>query len=176
MAGLAVGSVASVAAVSSAVAVVSNAFTYSPVQYGYYPISALGMSPDSNDSADAYFTSYNDGTIISNGATCFNTGLNLPNGAVVRRLVVWYSSDGGAGEEPNVRLRRYALSDGSHQDIVPTTDLTDNSDARVAIAFNVSSNAIINNATHAYGLGVCLDDGGRFFEARVDYTFTSAGD
>jgi hypothetical protein len=171
--------VASVAAVTSAIAVVSNAFRYSPAQFGYYSISALNLGPRDFQSATNYTIDFTEGSLatIGGGTACFSTGVNLPNGAVVRRLVVWFASSDAVVNGPTVRLNRYALSNGAIQSLVAPSQLVSDTGDRLAAAFNVSSSfATVNNATHAYGLGVCLNTGDGFYQARIDYTYTSAGD
>jgi hypothetical protein len=105
----------------------------------------------------------------------FNTGVNLPHGATMTRLSVWYTS--GGNSNPLVQLLRHALANGSFNLIV-SGSIVDDSGARKQKNFAIADTPVAkaNNAQYAYGLGVCLGSDTKFHGARLTYTYTHAGD
>jgi hypothetical protein len=132
----------------------------------------MAMAPDGDSSANDYFI---DCRLSTGNIRCFNTGVNLPHGATMTRLSVWYSS--GGNSNPLVQLLRHTLADGSFNLIV-SGSIVDVSGTRKQKNFAIADTPVAkaNNAQYAYGLGVCLGSDTKFHGARLTYTYTHAGD
>src|SRR3954467_7184372 len=79
---------------SIAQAVTDTIFKYTNPKNGYYSIHPMAMAPDGTFTAGAYINSYNSGTVTGSG--CFGTGVNLPQGATMTGLTVWFRSNSGS--------------------------------------------------------------------------------
>ena len=158
---------------STAQAITSNTFTYSALKAGYYSIDPMALAPRTDQSANAYTITLAPVSLTSSGG-CFNTGVNLPQGAKVTSVAVWYSS--GAASDVDIRLFRNKLADGSSALLVDRLIL-DNANTRKVVVTAVNpSLAIIGNNAFSYGFIVCLSGGDAFYAARINYTFQNAGD
>ena len=169
LAGAAVASVLS----GAALAVTSPNFTYSAPQNGFFSISPLHMAPDSDEAAADFFISYS-GILTSDGGFCYQTGVNLPNGATLTTVSTWFES--GAGSNIQIFLFRYNLVTGTTTELTGFTPNDDTGIRRVTTQTVESANALVNNVQNAYAYAVCLGDSTEFFGARINYKYTSAGD
>lgn len=149
-------------------AITETVFNYSTTQKGYFTIEAMGFSPDS--SGDQYGTDWQSGGLATQSQTfgCANTAVHVPNGAKLRALDIWYKTS------VRVIFMRHSLTDGTRHLIGSDTTLTDGSATRQhgIIAFAPET---VDNLHYAYSVGLCLQTG-VFYAARVDYTYTNAGD
>jgi hypothetical protein len=166
--------VAMAAVAADAHADTSNIFSYTKPKVGSFSISPLAMSPDAGG-ADYYINFTGALTMEAGNTSCFATGVNLPQGATITSMVVYYAS--GVGANPSAALRRYKLSDGSFK-ILVNPPMTDNTGNRVVAKANVDpAEAVVNNNQYTYGLGLCFfTTDNVFYGARIGYTYTQAGD
>src|SRR5690348_16507875 len=93
MATFALGALAIIVLGGAAHAVTDTIFKYTNPRTGFFTIDPMALSADTD--GRTYTTDYQNGNI--SGAGCFNTGVNLPNGATVTALTVWIAS--GAGND-----------------------------------------------------------------------------
>jgi hypothetical protein len=168
---------AAVAAVlgGTAVAVTSADFTYSAVQRGYYTINAMAMAPQSDESAEDYLISYPMGALTSfAGNACYQTGINLPQGATVVSVTTWYQSD--LTSDASVSLYRQNLLNNTKRKLI-SEDIIDDNNTREFITHTVPTTLrTVNNLYFSYGYAFCLGDGTHFSGARINYLFKTAGD
>jgi hypothetical protein len=155
-------------------AVTDTIFKYTTEKTGYFGIDAMAMAPAGNLSADDYVIDWVGG-LFANSTQCFNTGVNLPNGATITQLAIWTTS--GTVSNPFVWFLRKKLTDGVPNTIVNAV-ASDNSATRKQKNFSIANTAVavVNNAQYVYGLGVCVGDDDVFHAARITYTYTNAGD
>ena len=116
------------------------------------------------------------GILQSVTSHCYQTGVNLPQGAKITALRVWYSSDNA--NSLSFVLVRNQLTTGAGEALVQEFS-TDSSSNRVAESFTVSgASATVNNNAYMYGFRVCFNaaTGELFNGARLTYTYTTAGD
>jgi hypothetical protein len=108
-------------------------------------------------------------------ALCFNTGVNLPNGATMTRLSVWYTS--GASSNPFVQLVRHTLADGT-SNVSAFQTIIDDSGTRKQRNLTIANNSLakVKSGPYTYGFGVCLGSDTVFHGARITYTYNHAGD
>src|SRR5689334_18036604 len=94
--------VATTAAIGTAQAITDSFFLYSSPRTGYFTISPAALSPDA-DGAD-YIIGFSGGAKLQmNSNRCFVTGVNLPQGAKITQMRVFYTT---GGTNPHVRLYR----------------------------------------------------------------------
>jgi hypothetical protein len=135
----------------------------------------MAMAPDGADSLN-YSIDWFGSLTPTSGEGCFNTAVNLPQGATITKVSVWYSS--GATGDTFVDFRRLQVSNGQGSSVA-FEFITDDSGIRKpahVTFFGTPADLVVNNNQFAYALGVCLGAGDRFFGARVAYTYTHAGD
>lgn len=170
LAGAAVASVVS----GVAFAVTSPDFTYSAAQTGYLTLGPMAMTPDDSNSADDYLINplhlYNDSTT----GACFVTGVNLPKGAILRNLTVYFTSDNIG--DLQVSFFRTRLANKAFVALINKQPVENTSSyVRVSYPFPPALSTI-DNAAFAYSLRVCLADGTTYSGARIQYTYRTAGD
>jgi hypothetical protein len=153
----------------AAFAITDSAFNYTTPKTGYFGISNLGMAPQSD--TDSFLNPGMSGGL--DGTSCFHRGVNLPNGAVITGLVVYFAS--GAPGNVVASLKRQKLSNGAEQNI-GSKSFTDASFNRVSDTVPITaSRATVINAQYNYGFQVCLTVAS-FFGAGITYTYKNAGD
>jgi hypothetical protein len=165
-----------VGAAGYAVAITSNAFTYSPALNGAVMIDAMDLAPDDSESAQNYSINFTGNVHRTNtDVGCYVTGLNLPQGAKLVELRVFYKSSDQWN--PTVYIMRHTPSTGVFTEILVEV-ISNNENVRKAIAYDLTTNGdrTINNATFGYGFGVCIGSLDVFYGARLAYSYTSAGD
>jgi len=169
------GLFAALALSGAAQAITDNIFRYTTPKNGYFTIHVMAMTPDSNASANDYLIDV--GGHLSTGANnlCFVTGVNLPNGATMTRLAVWYTS--GAASDPVVNLVRETLANGV-TNVITIPNTFDDSGTRTLSNTAIPNNALakVNNGQYAYGFSICPGSDTTFHGARITYTYNSAGD
>src|SRR4051794_25879480 len=93
--------VGTAALIGTAQAITDTTFTYSTPRTGFLGINPTALA--SLDSSNAYSNTVVQLT-TTGSPSCFGTGINLPQGAKVVTIVVWYKS--GAGTDPIVLFSR----------------------------------------------------------------------
>jgi hypothetical protein len=166
LAGLAV---AATVVATSAFAITDSAFNYSAPKPGYFSISPMALSPDGNNSAFQYFTFY---TGSFTGGGCYNTGVNIPQGATVTSVRIWSSSN---ADGVIFRMDALNLAAGNSTNVFTATAPVTGG-ARQVFVKPLNPPLKIGNAGQAYGFAICIDPGETFSGARIDYTYTNAGD
>jgi hypothetical protein len=163
-----------VAAVGTAQAITDTVFKYSTPKTGFFTIDAMALAPDGDVNLH-FFNTWDDGLRpAANNDRCFNAGVNLPNGATITQLSLWYKR---SGSNVSVTFIRKKLADGAVNFAVVT--LVDDSNTRKVEHIQINpAVAAVNNNLYSYGLGVCLGDvpDNAFYSARISYTYTTAGD
>ncbi|HTM74105.1 MAG TPA: hypothetical protein VL198_12825 [Pseudolabrys sp.] len=161
------GFVAALFLAGAAHAITDTVFKYSTPQVGHFTVDALGFSPDSN--GVQYGTDWTSGgkTTSAQSFGCFNTAVDLPNGARLKGLDIWYKT------QVRVQFLRHKLSDGTLHLIGSDITFTDGSGTR-QLGKMAFASELVDSANYSYGIGVCLTSGS-FYAARVDYTYTTAG-
>lgn len=154
-----------------AAAIVSKQFTYSDPKTGYYSVHPMAMAPDGDESASSFHISFEGGSLAGQG--CYSAGVNLPQGAEMTSLTVYYQSDDRG--DMGVQLQRHALQTGNDVQIVDESH-EDDSNARTSVTFPIGVAKKVNNKSFGYGLGVCLESGTLFFGATIEYSYGNAGD
>jgi hypothetical protein len=177
------GFVAALFLAGAAHAITDTIFKYSTPKAGSYGLSPLGFIPGDNTIADGYAFVIAGGfqsLQLFNGHTfgCFETGVNLPQGATISGLTMWYSTDTNVGV--GTSLVRAKLSDGT-DDVLATINSINTNQLRKSQTTTVSNSAIatVNNNQYVYTVSVCLSSPNllsRYFAGRISYTYTTAGD
>jgi hypothetical protein len=155
-----------------AVAVTSTNFNYASPQFGFFSISPLHMAPDSDETADVFLIGHNG--FLSSGFGCFQTGVNLPHGAMITTVSSWFSSN--ASSNPTFRLYRYNLATGDFGVLTSVTPANDNGARSVTTQTVPGGGNIVSNREYSYSYAVCQSAGSEFYGARINYKYTRAGD
>ena len=157
-------------------AITENAFRYSSARTGYYGMNPMAFSSaDSRPGFHEYFIQWPDYLRnIGSGTHCFNTGVNLPNGARMTRFSAWYSTD--AASSVRVSLFQAGFADDAFSGLLAQLNSTDTTATRAGMSITPGIPEV-QNGQFNYSVGVCMDkDSDRFYGARITYTYTSAGD
>jgi hypothetical protein len=160
----------------AAYAVTDTAFNYSTPKNGYFTIDRMAMAPTDDVAAASFSIKTGSGEgLADTGATrCFNSAVNLPHGATIVRLHVWFSSVAEA--DPEFSVLRQRLTDGLTHVVANIQTADDSGDRKVASANANASFAAVSNAQYSYGFRACIGQLDAFYAARILYTYTSAGD
>ncbi len=167
--------VATIAVIGAAQAITETAFNYSSPKVGFFSINPVALTSDTS-----LMDWEKDSTRLSREggqAKCFGAGVNLPQGATLTNVMVWYHSDEIA-QNPQFSLQRQRHSDGVLQNIAQLVG-TDHSSLRasVSVAVDPSNLTTIDNARFSYAFRVCpISIQTSFFSARIRYTYSNAGD
>jgi hypothetical protein len=164
-----------------AYAITSNAFTYNAPKTGWYGLSPLAFAPNTPASADDYVIAWPNhpgapgGYLGSATGACFNTGVNLPNGAKMTDFTMRYSAQNA--QNVAAYLFRTRASDGVST-VIGQLVASDTNGTRQTANDNLPGTAVstVNNSTYVYSVGVCVQTGGLYYNGRITYTYTSAGD
>jgi hypothetical protein len=156
-----------------AYAITSSVFRYSTAKVGYHTIHPMDLAAD-NDSR-TYTILYLEGTLNSPSGGCFQTALHLPERANITGMSVWSSET--AGGNVTAQIFRTTLSNGDGL-LVANEPSTDTSGTRVGKFYPITSPATVISRNYGYGFDVCLAGGAAstFYGARIQYSFTDAGD
>lgn len=158
----------------AAYAITDTAFTYSTPRNGYFTIDRMAMTPPNDDATFSIETGSGEGLAGTNTTRCFNAAVNLPQGATIVRIHVWYSSSGES--DPEFLVLRQTLTDGQ-TDIVANIQTADNSgDRKVATANADAAFAAVSNTDYSYGFAACIGQLDAFYAARILYKYSNAGD
>lgn len=152
-----------------AAAITDSKFQYSTEQQGFYSISPMDMSPDGNTTAASpWFSSWYNTSLTGNG--CFQTGVNLPTGAKIIEVRVWYI------KSAYLQFYQTKLADGSSSNVVSTTYGDGTGTTRASGTTTLATPVTVDNRNLFYGFGICLNTGDVFQGARIYYKYDTAGD
>ena len=166
--------VATTAVIGAAQAITDTAFRYSTPQVGFFSINPVAMTSDS--SAMDYARDALALTREGGGSACFGTGANLPQGARMTTLAVWFKSD-DIGADPTFSIVRQRHSDGALVIVAEGTGVDDTQLRKQATATIESDLGTIDNSTYSYAFRFCpFAIQNQFLGARIRYTYRNAGD
>jgi hypothetical protein len=158
---------------SSAQAVTDTAFRYTAEKTGTFSIHHMAMIPADKDSANNYTVTWGSGLKAMAGS-CFNTAVNLPNGAKISTVQVFFSS--GADANVETYLFRHQLNDGTGDSIAQKIFFDDSGVRKAGLVSIKATTEVVNNLQYAYGFGICLGNADTFYGARIQYKYMNAGD
>jgi hypothetical protein len=106
---------------------------------------------------------------------CYNTGVNLPNGAKITAVTIFYKGSGAGSSLAKFYRKKFGTGVA---DLIATGPLPDVSGNRKSASLPVTlASATINNNQYSLGLGICLGDNTDvFYSAHITYTYENAGD
>jgi hypothetical protein len=164
-------------------AITSTVFSYSAVKTGYYGLSPLKFVPvgyqDAAGYADVSAGGFQSLQLANGNAQgCFNTGVDLPQGAKITSFAMWYSTDTVEGVGAVLLRAKFAYGT---DDVIANIVSADTSQTRQHRAATVaaSATATVDNGHYVYSALVCLNSAAqqsRYYAGRITYTYTSAGD
>jgi hypothetical protein len=157
-------------------AITDTVFRYSSPKQGYVSFDPMAFTPQSNNDASDYSLGWVSNFGITTGSNmCFNTGVNLPQGATITGLTIWERST-VANISPAITFKRRSVVTGVVE-VIGIKDFTDTSGTRKALNVTISSAMnVVDNSRYTYGLGGCINSTMNFYGARIAYTYVSAGD
>jgi hypothetical protein len=163
--------VGTAALIGTAQAITDNAFNYSTPKTAFFSINPAAMVP--GDSGLQYMSDSDDLRLTAAGNGCFGTGVNLPQGAIVQTVVVWYSS--GAGS-PNVGFVRHHFDNAGMTEGY-FLDASSNTGQRTQVGVAIPTTlATIANDLYSYSFVWCpATTDNHFHNARIKYTYNKAG-
>jgi hypothetical protein len=171
------GLVLAFAFAGAANAITDTSFRYSAPKTGYLTITAAAFTP--GNVASAYI---NNGAVLTpstTNLTCWYAPVNLPHGATMSQLALWYIS-----ESPDlviIELTRRTLADGAEGSIVGDAAPASGGLYRRASYPITGAMQTVDNARYGYYVRLCLQYDGtgttpQYHGSRITYTYTSAGD
>jgi hypothetical protein len=171
----AVSGVAALLLSGAAQAITDTVFKYSTPKNGNFTIDRMAMTPaDENAAANFSIETGNGQGLRATGPQCFNAAVNLPQGATIVRMTVWYSSV--AEGDPDFFVLRQRLTDGQTDTVITSTGADDSGQRKTLNADANATFATVDNVRYSYGFGACLAQLDKFYAARILYTYTNAGD
>lgn len=169
---LAAGAVAGVLMSGTAHAVTDTVFRYATPKTGALTLLAAAFTPAQHTS-----TWSNVGWSLSGagGSTCFYAAVNLPQGAKITNLAVWYAKNDSSGSY--LFLTREQLSTGNTA-LVGSVLATDSGNVRGGKQAAITNAAVntVNNLAYGYYLEKCVSSTEVFYGSRITYTYQTAGD
>jgi hypothetical protein len=154
-------------------AITDTVFRYSTPKTGtaMYPAAAFGPQ-----NAPA---TYHNGLVLQNigSAVCYWAPVNnLPQGAKLTALVMFYVNEQTAPWSTELTRIRMAAP-ASSESIAQLTPPNSNGDFRSArLDITDPSMQIVDNQRYVYVMSRCVGSTEYFYSARLDYTYTNAGD
>jgi hypothetical protein len=157
-------------------AVTSESFDYPAAKTGYRVIPPVAMFPTDRGSLNGYSGGWGFLRFVNNAPLergCFNSGVNLPQGARVESIEVFYSGP-FAGSGFVATLFQNDLETGAVS--VLATGAMPDAEARTSRLLGMSGGIKIGNKRYSYTFNLCLGEEDMFYGARVKYTYKNAGD
>jgi hypothetical protein len=154
-------------------AITDTVFRYSTPKNGTAMYGAAAFGPQNAPST------YHNGLVLQNigSVVCYWAPVNnLPQGAKLTALVMFYVNDQTAPwstELSRIRLAAPASSESVAQ-LTPPNSHGDFRSARLDITD--PSMQIVDNLRYVYVMSRCVGSTEYFYSARLDYTYTTAGD
>jgi hypothetical protein len=154
-------------------AVTDTIFRYSTPKTGFVTIQSIAFNPDASGTA---FHSAIQLTLDVAGAACFLAPVNMPQGAKMSALQIWYKR-----ATPNfftVALFRQHITQESSADVIVSQTPPGGGFFRPA-KYDITDTALqtVDNSRYSYFLRVCMAETADSFQnARVTFTYNNAGD
>jgi hypothetical protein len=139
---------------------------------GYLSIHPLAFAAEHEGALAT--RSYDRGVLTGTG--CYSAGVNLPDGAIVLRVVVYYEANAERTafvgfERTDWQIMRGPNFHMAQYDVIPSAFLPVRS-GQIALAANRETRTI-DNVNHRYGFRYCgAKDVSTFGGARVQYSYT----
>jgi hypothetical protein len=164
------------AVVGTGYALTSKGFTYSHTKTGYLSLHASDFAPDNiSDTTQDYYNYWDASQLVNpDSSRCFNAGVHLPQGAIIKSIRFWYQSN--ASSDFYGELNRVDFATHTYRALGSVTPVDDSNTLTSASSSVPPKKAKVNNQAYMYAVGVCPSDGTDFDGARITYTYTSAGD
>jgi hypothetical protein len=161
----------------SAKAITDTVFRYSTPQTGHFmiPPAALNATTDFPPYRNEGFRLTNLGT---SAQTCLQAPVNLPQGAVIKSIRIWYGRQ-TSNATFFADLKRVRLTATGPSTLPPIAGSGDDeppiNDGFSVIVYDAAAHTV-DNRLNLYYLELCIASGAVFYSARIDYTYDTAGD
>jgi len=154
----------------AASAATDTIYSYTTPKTAYLSIAPMDFAPDGSQSATSdYFVSWSSNTLTGDG--CFETGVNLPQKALIKSVRVWFQTS------VFFNLLATEQSTGTTTSLVSSVfDAPEGDTSRQSQYTTLTTPHQVANGTYFYGFGVCVSPGQAFYGARITYTYDNAGD
>jgi hypothetical protein len=141
------------------------------VRTGYQGLSPMDFAPQHREhETKAYYTSWYPLGLAPDVEQCFNTGLRLPGGVKLQRVVMWFKGSGaGSADFSGVVFRSDPAAGTSGRIGSAQAPGADGATTRLVVPI-VDGSRVIRNDRYLYGVGFCAEDGMLFQGARAVYT------
>lgn len=157
-------------------AITDTVFRYSSPRIGRYTVDHLAMAPDRTSAANSnYGNTIAGGLTTGTNDTCFVTGINLPHGAALTAVTIYYVHGASSVGDLTADFVAHPLAAGGAQTL-GSRAFANQDDIRRGGNLPIGAGIVINNAQQSYGLRVCLFPFQAFYAARFTYTVNNAGE
>ena len=159
-------------------AITDTVFRYSTPQTGYLALPANVFTP-LDDSTVYSVTNRSQLRLDTDDFACFVTPVNLPQGADMTQLTVWYQNETATLTVSLLKNTNLDIPDGFKvvaRRSLPRGDASARQEANRPIA---GPNAIVDNKDNHYWLEYCAQNAftdGILQSVRITYTYKNAGD
>ena len=160
----------------TAIAVTSTSFIYASVKTGYLAVSPMDFAPDQLRGATSDYVNTWDNAVLSNDDAfrCFNAGVDLPNGARIKSVRFFYTSD-ASSDFYGTLMRVNPLTGVTGH--IGEVNVADDTNTRTSASDAIpATKQTVNNKVWQYSVGACPFSGTAFHGARITYTYKNAGD
>jgi hypothetical protein len=155
-------------------AVTDTIFKYTTPKTGYLAISPVAFAPELSSLQYSVGRSI---LLAANGTACFEAPVNLPQGAKMTALAIWYRRT--APNSFSVGLNRHPIAPENLVSVVVANPVADTGGVYKPASYNITnaSEQTVDNQHNNYFLVVCLSNtNDEFYGARITYSYDSAGD
>jgi hypothetical protein len=141
-------------------------------------LSSADFVPSSTFSSESYRFEERGIKTTSTSQRCFVAPVHLPQGATIKQLRAFYRRPNAADVVFVYLQRTNTTGAATSTDPVANeaqTQVPVTPGGSITYAANASRN-IVNNVQFSYQVYLCIANTGSLIHARIDYTFTNAGD
>lgn len=174
---LGLGVIAILSHSGTAHAITDAVFRYSTVQTGNLAIPSTAFGPLGSDNQYVYDSGRSALRLQTTDFACYAAPVNLPRGANMTTINVWYTNLGGTA---SVKLLKRINSSVAPEELAdrPLTQTADiNSVFQVAKSITAAG-AVIDNIRNSYWVQFCGQNSQNIllYSVRITYTYGNAGD
>ena len=140
---------------------------------GHHFIDAAAMKPSKFNFATTYAIQAGELRNIATAPACFSTGVNLPDGMTIKRVLVTFASDTMTVSVASLIRKPLVSLGGDNSEDIASDFLMSNVATRRTVDLPFSgASSVVDNRHYSYGFGICLGgaETSKFYSARITYS------
>jgi hypothetical protein len=147
---------------------IGSSITVTAASAGGVMLDHFAFSPQGSDTAANFYVKNATGALTTSADGCFTAGVQLPNGATVTKVTVWYKKNSANSARFALRWRQF--SNGRSEALVDEFLPGSAGLPRTSVTFDVPAASGAATPAYSYGALVCLGTNDLFWGARIHYT------